>query len=293
MPGSLSFGLNKNLDSSVVITDLPTYKVINSAAPVFDLTTNVVIGTLFGQKQISKDGKGNALGALYTYNVTFVPATNVTGGMSFVFAYKANELVAGGESELAGTYVAPIRSSVSSGVFLNENGTTIKVKDSTDIRKYYVNFPYGYANGISSIQSPSALNTPEYLVLSSIDTPSWVIGSDPTELVCVENGKWAILSQYQLIGIAPGVGTLNGWFNVNGVDVPNSDAENVTTGENENNVLPIQFAQYFNKGDKVKFGISSSNFDGSSTLRAVCKTTNNSPSGITTPAVIITCSRLL
>jgi hypothetical protein len=293
MPGTLSFGVDKNLDVSVVITDLPTYKVVNTLAPVFDLTTKVVIGSLVGQKEILKDGQGNALGATYTYAVTFIPETNVKGVSSFTLVYTADQLLAGGESEVAGTYTGAIRSSVSSGVFLNENGTTTKVNDSSNILKYYVDYPYGYANVISNIQSPSALDTKEYIVLSSIDTPSWVIGSDPHELVCVENGKWAILSQYQLVGIAPGVGTLNGWFNVNGLDVADSDAENVTTGLNENNVLAIQFAQYFNKGDKVKFGISSSNVDGSSTLRAVCKTTNNSPSGISTPAVIFTFSRLL
>jgi len=292
MPGSLSFGLDKTLQTSVVVTDIPTYKVINARAPIFDLSSNIVIGFLSVQKEILK-ANGNTIAAKYSHFVAFSPATKVKGALSFIIVYTADQLEPNGESALVGIYDGPINSPVSSGVFLNENGITTQVIDSTTISKYYVNFPYGYANCISDIQTPSALNTPEYLVLSSIDTPSWVIGSDPTELVCVENGKWAILSQYQLIGIAPGVGTLNGWFNVNGVDVPNSDAENVTTGENENNVLPIQFAQYFNKGDKVKFGISSSNTDGSSTLRAVCKTTNNSPSGISTPAVIITATRLL
>ena len=292
MPGSLSFGLDKTLDVSTVITDVPTYKVINTLAPVFDLTTKVVIGNLFGQKKITKDVNGNALGASYDYNVTFYPATNVKGVSSFNFVYTADQLQPNGESELVGTYTGPIDAAVSSGVFLGQQGTARKVKDSSKFCKYYLDFPYGYSNAISDLQSPSALNTKEYLILSSVDSPSWVIGSDPHEFICAEAGKWGILSQYQLIGVASGVGTLNGWFNVNGVDVPNSDAENVTTGINENNVLPIELAQYFNVGDKVKFGISSSNTDGSSTLRTVCKTTNNSPSGVSTPAVIVTATRL-
>ena len=292
MPGSLSFGLNKNLDVAKVIVDTPTYKVIQQIAPIFDLSTSVVIGTLTGTKNITKDANGNVLLAVYNYIGNFLPVTNVKGIFSFNLSLTADELSANGETEVLGSFLGPIDLTVSSFVFLNQEGQVRKVKDSSDIRKYYVEYPFGYANIISDVQSPSAVNTKEYLTLNSVDTPSWVIGSDPHELVCVEAGKWAILSQYQLVGIAPGVGTLNGWFNVNGVDVPKSDAENVTTGINENNVLPIQLAQYFNIGDRVKIGISSSNRDGSSVLRTVCKTTNLSPSGVITPAVIITATRL-
>lgn len=292
MPGSLSFGLDKNSDVSRVITDLPTYKVIQTDAPIFDLSTNVVIGELTGTKNITKDASGNVVLAVYNYLGTFLPITNVKGIFSFSIAYNADQLAPSGETEVQGSFPGNIDLSVSSGVFLGQQGNVLKVKDSSNIRKYYVDYPYGYANIISDAQAPSALNTKEYLTLSSTDTPSWVIGSDHHELICAEAGKWNILSQYQLVGIANGLGTINGWYNVNGVDVPNSDAENVTIGVNGNNVLPIGLSQYFNIGDKVKFGISSSNSDGSSLLRAVCKTTGGSPSGVSTPAVIITAARI-
>jgi hypothetical protein len=295
MPGSLSFGVDKTLDVSTTITDLPTYKVINTLAPVFDLTTKVVIGSIIGQKQIIKDGNGNALGATYTYNVTFLPATNVKGVMSFVLVFTADQLVAGGESEVVGTYTGAIRSSVSSGVFLNENGTTTKIKDSSTIRKYYVDYPYGYANPVCNTQAPTKLNTREFIKIDTIDTPAWAIGSDPHELVCVENGKWNWLCQYQLISL-PGdnnsVSTINGWYNVNGVDVPDSDAESSTILTNQNNVLAIGLSKYFNKGDKVKFGILSTNEDPNNTNLEVVVKTTPSPSGLSTPAVIITASRL-
>jgi len=291
MPGSLSFGLDKTLDVSTIVTDLPTYKVINTIAPVFDLSTKVKIGTLVGQKQIIKDGNGNALSAKYSYSATFVPATNVKGVLSFNFAYTADQLQANGESELAGTYTGPIDASVSSGVFLNENGTTTKVKDSSNVRKYYVNYPYGYANPYSTTTSPSKVNTNEYIKIDAIDTPSWVIGSDPHELICVENGKWNILVQYQLVALKDGKATLNGFFNVNGVDVPDSDSEQDSSYAGEASVLVIGYSTYYNKGDKVKFGVRSSNPDGSSELRLVVKDIKES-TGINAPSVIITASRL-
>jgi hypothetical protein len=259
---------------------------------ILTLSTNVVIGKLTGTKNITKDASGNVVLAVYNYLGTFLPNTNVKGIFSFSIAYNADQLASSGETEIQGSFPGNIDLSVSSGVFLGQQGNVLKVKDSSSIRKYYVDYPYGYANIICDVQAPSALNTKEYLTLSSSDAPSWVIGSDRHELICAEAGKWNILSQYQLIGIANGLGTINGWYNVNGVDVPNSDAENVTIGVDGNNVLPIGLSQYFNIGDKVKFGISSSNPDGSSLLRAVCKTTGDSPSGVSTPAVIITASRI-
>jgi len=146
MPGSLSFGLHKTLDVSTIITDLPTYKVLNTIAPIFDLTTMVVIGSLSGQKKILLDNSGDVLTAIYSYSVTFVPATNVKGIMSFNFAYNADQLKAGGETEVIGTFIGPIDAAVSSGVFLNQNGTATKVKDSSDVRKYYIVYPSSHHN---------------------------------------------------------------------------------------------------------------------------------------------------
>lgn len=294
MPGSLFFGLDKKLDVSTVITDLPTYKVINTIAPVFDLTTKVVIGTLSGQKQILIDLNGNALSAIYTYSATFVPATNVKGVLSFTFAYTADQLEPNGETELVGTYTGPIDPAVSSGVFLNENGTTTKVKDSSDVRKYYVDYLYGYANPVCHTQAPTKLNTREFIKLDTIDTPAWTIGADRSELICVENGKWNLLAQYQLISLpgANGVSTLNGWYNVNDVDVIDSDAEAYVVAKDENVVLPIGLSQYFNKGDKVKFGVYSSNQDPNNHNLEVVVASTNSPTGLVTPAVIVSVSRL-
>jgi hypothetical protein len=291
MPGSFSFGLNKNLDISNVITNLPTYKVVQTEGPIFDLSTNVVIGKLVGTKNITKDTSGNVVLAVYNYIGTFIPVTDVSGIFSFSIAYNANQLAPNGETEITGAFGGNIDISVSSGTFSGQEGKTLKVKDSSDIRKYYIDYPYGYSNIISNVQCPTALNAKEYVTLSSADTPSWVIGSDPKELVCVEAGKWNILTQYQMISTQNGLGVLNGWFNLNGVDVPDSDAEGTTLGPNNHNVLAIGLSKYFNVGDKVKFGISSSNTDGATTLRAICKTTTGSPSGLSTPAVIITAAR--
>jgi hypothetical protein len=140
MPGSLSFGLDKNLETSVVITDIPTYKVINARAPIFDLSTNIVIGFLSVQKEILK-ANGNTIAAKYAHFVAFSPATKVKGALSFIITYLADQLQPNGESALVGIHEGPVNSPVSSGVFLNQNGITTQVIDSTTISKYYVNFP--------------------------------------------------------------------------------------------------------------------------------------------------------
>jgi hypothetical protein len=291
MPGSLSFGLNKTLQTSVVVTDIPTYKVINARAPIFDLSSNIVIGFLSVQKEILK-ANGNTIAAKYSHFVAFSPATKVKGALSFIIVYTADQLEPNGESALVGIYDGPVNSPVSSGVFLNENGITTQVIDSTTISKYYVNFPYGYANPFSITQVPSKVNNNEYVKIDAIDTPSWVIGSDPTELICVENGKWNILVQYQLFALKDGIAVFNGFFNVNGVDVTNSDGEQDTSYAGEASVLAIGYSNYYNKGDKVKFGVRSSNPDGSSELRVVAKDLTES-TGINAPSVIVTASRLL
>jgi hypothetical protein len=136
------------------------------------------------------------------------------------------------------------------------------------------------------------VNNNEYVKIDAIDTPSWVIGSDPTELICVENGKWNILVQYQLFALKDGIAVFNGFFNVNGVDVTNSDGEQDTSYAGEASVLAIGYSNYYNKGDKVKFGVRSSNPDGSSELRVVAKDLTES-TGINAPSVIVTASRLL
>ena len=292
MPGFLSFDLDKTLEVSTVITDVPTYKVINTLAPVFDHDTKVVIGKIVGQKEIIKDIINNDIAAKYTYYVSFSPETNVKGVCSFIFVYTADQLSPNGETVLIDESIGPINSAVSSGVFLGQNGSTRKVKDSSNIEHFHVTYPYGYSNLISNTQAPTKLNKKEYIVIDSVDTPSWVIGSDPTEIVCVEDGKWNLLSQYQLISLKAGLSTLNGWYNVNGVDVPDSDAEQCSNGIDDNSVLAIGLSGYFNKGDKVKFGILSSNANPTNTELGLVVKAIQSPSGLNTPAVIITASRV-
>lgn len=288
MPGYISFGSNKNTNNVNVITDLPTYKVIQDFDFCFDLNTNIPVGELMVLKQIYKDNHGNVLQAIYSYSCYFYPVKGIFG---FNFCYTADELSANGETEKEGEYFASINQANSSGVFLGEQGNVRKVKDASVINKYYVDYPYGYSNSISNTQAPLQLNMNEYIKIDSIDTPSWVIGADPTELVCVENGKWNWIVQYQLIAIKNGLAALNGFINVNGVDDINSDAESTTTVINQNNVLGIGYSKYFNKGDKIRFGIRSSNGDDSSELKVIVKTTV-SPTGLSTPAVIICASRL-
>lgn len=292
MPGSLSFGLDKKLDVSTVVTDLPTYKVINTLAPINDLQTGVVIGSLFGQKQIIKGVNGNALSAKYSYSATFLPDTNVKGVLSFIFAYTADQLSANGETEVIGTSNGPIDFPVSSGVFLGQEGTARKVKDATDICKYFVDYPFGYANITSNTLAPMRLNTNEYISLDAIDTPSWAISkNNSTELECIEDGKWNFVAQYQLLALQDGQGFLDGFINVNGIDVTDSDAEQSTSFKGETSVLAIGYSAYFNKGDRVKFGLRSSNKDGSGVLRTVVSNIQ-APTGLNAPSVIITASRL-
>lgn len=292
MPGILSFKINKALDVENVLIDLPSYKVLQGVTPIFDPKTDKVIGTLLGIKQIYKGPDDTILRGVYSYGVNFVPETGVKGSLTFILLYSASELSPDGTTEQQGTYDGVVDANISSGDFLQQQGLVKKTKDSTGIRKYVVDYPYGYCNIESDDTFPKQLNAKEYVTLTSLDTPAWAINpNDKSELICVEAGKWTILSQYQLVGIRDGKSALYGFFNFNGVDVPNSDAVATTNLINDESILAVGGSGYFNKGDKVKIGIESRNLDSSNVLGVVIKKLTV-PDAPDIPSLIITFNRL-
>ena len=284
----MTFTVNKTEEVSVVTSISSVSKTIQVTAPVRDVSGKK-IGSLLGIKSINTPENGDTW-ALYKWNIHFSEVDTVIKGLLTLTFEFFNQTTNQGESEIIGTYVGAAHAFESNGDFLNQIGVATKVKDSTPIRVYSVNYPCNYSNTISKIQSPSLPNVNEYIHLSEVDTPDWTIDpKDNTKYVCQNPGAWQILTQYQMVNIIPTTSSgveaqIAGWFNVNGVDIPNSDATGCVPNKNGKNVLAIAYNNYFNKGDYVKFGIRSISSDGN--LNAVVQGYVDA-TGIYAPSVII------
>lgn len=148
-----------------------------------------------------------------------------------------------------------------------------------------------YANVISNLNCPTTFNVNEYVPLTSIDTKSWTIKDN--SLVCNYAGIWQIISQYQIVGIrsvnSGKDATIEGWFNINGINIKDSCATGYVSKEGGSIVLTIAYSQKFNKNDTIRFGIRSNSTNGH--LNIGCLNLNGD-SGINIPSFIGSLTRI-
>jgi len=163
--------------------------------------------------------------------------------------------------------------------------TTYKVKDA----------PFGfknYANVISLTDSPIKPNKNQFVILNDIDTTDFVF-NDNTKLVVKNPGKWVFLSQYQLYSYDNNItgqnGLIDGWFRINNIDIPNSDATTSSSVLSGFNVLPIGFIVDLKLNDIIEFGIrtTSLNNDITTGIKEYI-----APSRIQAPSLILTCHKI-
>ena len=144
-----------------------------------------------------------------------------------------------------------------------------------------------YANPFSKKVTPKRPNRNETVPINVIDTTDFSITSK-RDLRCNNPGSWNITVQYQLVGLNDihnaKYGTINGWFILNGTDVPNSDASASLTRKHSSNVLVVSGVVELAKNDVISFGVRSTSDD---CLNTVCKGFD-SASGVYAPSVIIT-----
>jgi hypothetical protein len=138
MTNRIFFGVDKKLEVSTIIDETPTYKCTKTQVPVFDLKTNVTIGSRIGETELFLDANGKVLLSECYYKVTFSPDTNIKGVASYSLVYTSDQLLADGE-ELDGTYFGNIDNTCSSGHFLGWEGLATEVKTG-DICAYELAF---------------------------------------------------------------------------------------------------------------------------------------------------------
>ena len=135
--------------------------------------------------------------------------------------------------------------------------TTYKVKEPE------FNFK-NYANIVSFSNLPLRTNDNELCILNKIDTSDFTV-DNATRLVVKNPGKWVFLSQYQLYSYDNNItgpnGLVDGWFRVNGVNVPNSDATSSSAVLSGVNVLPIALVVDLKLNDYVEFGVRSTSLN--------------------------------
>lgn len=141
----------------------------------------------------------------------------------------------------------------------------------------------GYDNIVGNTQSPVKSNTNEFVKFDFEDTDEWLIdSSDHTVLVCNDPGTWEFLAQYQLVAVGDGLAKLHGWVNYNGKNVEYSDAYGSSLVAGNDSVLVIAYSGDFKVGDKIKWGIHSSD------VTKLVINSGKSPSGLIYPAIILT-----
>ena len=151
-----------------------------------------------------------------------------------------------------------------------------------------------YSNPYSLTTAPKSANVEETVPIDSVDTCDWRIDPETKGLVCKNAGTWNILAQYQVVNINPkddaAEAQIDGWFIVNGNNVPYSDAASNANMLNSKNVLAIGAVIEFKKDDVLEFGIASFTKDGSLNVDVNGFSTNRD---ITfAPSLIITASKV-
>ena len=156
-----------------------------------------------------------------------------------------------------------------------------------------------YQNPFSILQIPVKANRIEFVPIepTSLDTNDFVLAAgDATKLQCVNPGSWLFMSQYQLVGLKnvkkAKYGRVNGFYRLNGVNVPNSDAFASVVDKDGAAVLVICLAITLKVGDIVQFAVEST--AKCSKPNVVCKDISGEElgTGDNAPSVIFTITKV-
>jgi hypothetical protein len=148
-----------------------------------------------------------------------------------------------------------------------------------------------YFQNYSLLPTPSTINVNQYVPFSFSESFNWSYDpNDNTIIECKNAGNWTFIAQYQMVNVVGAsrgdYAQVAGWFNINGVDVPNSDAAAYIALANGKYNFIIGYAQYFNLGDKVKIGIRSSNSSSDNILHTLCDSFIDSVE-VVNPSVVV------
>ena len=162
-----------------------------------------------------------------------------------------------------------------------------------------------FANTYSLLDAPtqgSPNGVPLKVVIENSDSPDFEL-SPEGDLITTNPGKWSFIAQLQLFFVSDScyfnhdVAIVDGFFSVNDVKVPFSDAGNSVSKYAPKNVLTIGLAVNLNVGDRVSLSVASTN-----TNVGICKfypndgntyvglPTNNT--GVVAPSVILTATKI-
>lgn len=147
------------------------------------------------------------------------------------------------------------------------------------------------ANVYSTLDCPKIVNTNEYIPLTNlVGTSTWAIDPiDNTKFICIRPRTWRFIVQLQMVNQIPVEDGINAqictWFNVNGVNIENTDSTGYVARKGSLNILTACYCQYFNVGDIIKFGIRSTSDNG--TLNAICQSFTDT-TGVYNTSVTIT-----
>lgn len=136
-------------------------------------------------------------------------------------------------------------------------------------------------NITTSIPGPIKSETKEFIYFDNCVSDIWEIGSDKRDLVCMEEGSWLLVVNYQLVGVGDGLAKMFCWLNVNGNDIQNTDCCGSCTTTGNDSILIVNSEVYLNVGDKIRCGVYSTDVK-----KILCKSSSNPPLGLECPPVI-------
>ena len=120
-----------------------------------------------------------------------------------------------------------------------------------------------YANVYSTNNGPLKANVNELVVFTNSDTTDFELSG--SRLICKNPGIWTFISQYQLYSNITSTeyvkAILDGWFLLNGVAIPGSDASSSTSILSGTNVLVIELVLELNVDDYVELGVRCSSYN--------------------------------
>lgn len=248
---------------------------------------------VYTQPTTISEGNSCLLSGWVNVNGVDVPYSDGTGYLNRVGTKNVLSIIASRYFE--------VNDVIKFGVLSTSLDGTLYVNCQSYIDKSGVNAPSAIFTAVkadnlfqnfSLLTTPSTLNQNQYAPFSFTDTFNWYYDSDSKDtIVCKNAGYWTFTAQYQMVNLAAAsqgsYAAVSGWFNVNDVDVPNSDASSYISLANGKTVFILGYAQYFNAGDRVKIGVRSSNDSLDATLHTVCKSYTNA-TGVVAPSLLVT-----
>lgn len=149
----------------------------------------------------------------------------------------------------------------------------------------------GGANMASFTDTPKIVNSNILLQWNYNDSDEFTISG--SQIIANRSGTYQFFTQYQLYNYSSCLtgpnGLLDGFFRLNGVDVPFSDATTSSSVLSGVNVLPVASVFELVEGDIIQIGVRLSSIDN---LRTVGCKTFIPPSQVRAPSCILTVFRL-